>query len=40
VVQLKASFLSFLLEWAVTSVPNFSFSNLVDFVNFLDFENQ
>jgi hypothetical protein len=37
VLQLKSSFLSALLDWAVTFVPNFSSSNLVDFVSFLDF---
>jgi hypothetical protein len=36
-LQLKASFLSSLLDWIVTFVPNFSLSNLEDFVNFLDF---
>jgi hypothetical protein len=34
---LKSSFLSALLDWAVTFILNFSSSNLVDFVNFLDF---
>jgi hypothetical protein len=36
VLQLKASFLSSLLDWAVSFVPNFSSSNLVDFVYFFD----
>jgi hypothetical protein len=36
VLQLKSSFLS-ALDWVVTFVPNFSSSNLVNFVNFLDF---
>jgi hypothetical protein len=40
VLQLKPSFLSALLDWAVTIVPNFSSSNLVDLVNFLDFQPQ
>jgi hypothetical protein len=38
VLQLKSSLRSF-LDWAVTFVPNFSSSNLVD-VNFLDFRPQ
>jgi hypothetical protein len=38
VLHLKASFLSSLLDWALTFVPNFS-SNIVGFVNFLDFRS-
>jgi len=37
VLQLKSSFLSSLLDWAVFFVSNFSSYSLVDFVNFLDF---
>jgi hypothetical protein len=37
-LRLKSSFLRFLLDWAITYIPNFSSSNLVDFVNFLDFQ--
>jgi hypothetical protein len=40
VLQLKSSFLSSLLDWAVSSVPNFSSSSLVDLENFLDFRSQ
>ena len=31
------SYFSALLDWAITFVPNFSSSNFVDLVNFLDF---
>jgi hypothetical protein len=37
VLRLKSSFLRSLLDWAVAYVPNFSSSNIVDLVNFLDF---
>ena len=40
VLQLKSSFLSALLDWFVSLVPNFFSSNLVDLVNFLDFRLQ
>jgi hypothetical protein len=38
VLCLKSS-LSSLLDWAVAFVPNFSSSNLVDLVHFLDFRH-
>jgi hypothetical protein len=40
VLQLKSSFLSALLDWAVTFVPNFSSSNLLGLFDFLDFRSQ
>jgi hypothetical protein len=40
VIQIKSSFLNALLDWAVTFVPNFSSSNLVDLVHFLDLQPQ
>ena len=40
VLQLKFTFLSALLDCVVNFVPNFSSSNLVDLVNFLDFRPQ
>jgi hypothetical protein len=36
-LQLKSPFLSTLLDWVVSFVPNFSSFCFVDFVNFLDF---
>jgi hypothetical protein len=40
VLKLKSFFLSALLDWVASFVPNFSSSNLVDLVNFLDFRPQ
>jgi hypothetical protein len=34
VLQLKSSFFSALLDWAVTFIPNFSSSNLENLVTF------
>jgi hypothetical protein len=36
-LYLKSSFLRSLLDWVVVYVLNFSFSNILNLVNFLDF---
>jgi hypothetical protein len=37
VLCLKSSFLRYLLDWAFVYVPSFSFSNILDLINFFYF---